>query len=165
MNAPGSPGTFHDCHCPSGTRAPLWRCSSQTRDGSAGPFTVRPTHTRADLTSASAGMARYSDGKDVPGIDVLVVHEDLVDVVGMGRAIGQRVANDLKRVSQPCGIVDVDVRTPVIAIGKERQLQVSVVIGRFVAPGGSESVRRVMKRPADLGKEAGRHGIFRLLAQ
>ena len=90
--------------------------------------------------------------------------ENLMDVEWMGRASGHRMRQHLKHVLQAARVVEVHIRSPVGAIGKERELQIAVSIQSLKAAGMIEARRRVMQYRRDLGEEAGKRRVFHFLA-
>ncbi len=63
-----------------------------------------------------------SQYESVPGIQVLVLHQNLVDVVRVCRAAGEMVFQNLKDVTKATGIVNVNVGHALVAFHKESQL-------------------------------------------
>jgi hypothetical protein len=76
------------------------------------------------------------DLQPVACIEVLMLHQDLVDVVRVRGPAGELVAQHLERMREAVGVIDVDVGDPGGVAGEERELQVALVIGCLEAAGG-----------------------------
>src|SRR5688572_15606064 len=81
-------------------------------------FPCRPERLSRRSAKREGGRSG-SNPQVVPELELLIVHEQLVDVVGMRRAAAERVAQYLKRVLHAAGIVDVHVGAPLVAADTE----------------------------------------------
>src|SRR5687768_14830468 len=79
-------------------------------------------------------------------IEVLMRHEDLMDVERVRRVAGEVIAEHLKDMFQSRRIVDVDIRAALVAVLEERELKVAEGIQRLVAARGKKSRRRLVER-------------------
>ena len=70
----------------------------------------------------------FLDCERVARIELLKIHQNLVDVVGMRGLSRQFVPQHLKKVFESAGIVDVNIRPPIILSCGEAELQISVTI-------------------------------------
>src|SRR5688572_2846794 len=77
------------------------------------------------------GHGRLGQDELIPGIDELVVEQNLMDVIWVCAALGESMFDDLEDMSDACGIVNIDVCGEPkwwVQAGEERDLKISILV-------------------------------------
>jgi hypothetical protein len=88
----------------------------------------------------------------VAWIDLLVENENLVNVERTRGPVGQTVPQHLKKMLQPCCIVDVDVSNTVVFVHEESKLKIAIAVLCLKTAGARVTLRRMMQRAANRSK-------------
>src|SRR5688572_14527875 len=76
-----------------------------------------------------------SNRETVSGIEPLAKKQDLVNVKRMSGPSCQGVSQDLKYVTQPAGVVNIDIDQAFVTFHEKSELQIAVRVIRLEAPG------------------------------